>query len=195
MDLSALGIAARPYRVIPIQDRNLVSDFIAGKFQVIGVECNARGVYGSPVQQSLKRRFPEMVKKLESMDYSGGDIIGRTIVSQVQTKHSLRLFVANMFITNGFGIGRNDRGKSSPINRFSARYLEQAFESLLEQCEQRNIAPDRQIAVQRMYGGLGGVSWEEVCQVLDSICEKYKFNMMAYLPQNYNSKYVRGTAK
>ena len=53
MDLSAIGFASKQFRVIPVEKGNLVTDFIQGKFQVIGVECNTRGAYGSPIQQSL----------------------------------------------------------------------------------------------------------------------------------------------
>lgn len=195
MDLSAIGFAPKQFRVIPQETGNLVSDFIHGKFQVLGVECNARGAYGSPIQQSLTRRFPQMAAEINKIDYEATKMLGTTVLLPVQTQHRRRLFVANMFISTGFGLGLNDGSSKRPVNRFSERFLEQAFDSLLEHCDKQNVALDRQIAVQRMYGGLGGVSWEEVCLVLDSICEKHKFNMYAYLPKNFNSKFVRGSAQ
>ncbi|ARW58653.1 O-acetyl-ADP-ribose deacetylase [Erwinia phage vB_EamM_Y3] len=194
MDLSAIGFASKQFRVIPVEKGNLVTDFIQGKFQVIGVECNTRGAYGSPIQQSLSRRFPEMAKKIADIDYNQV-MIGKTVMLPVQTQHRRRLFVANMFIARGFGLGQNDDVKTGPVNRFSERHLIQALENLLEQCEKMNIAPDKQIAVQRVYGGLGGVPWSEVCPVLDSVCEKHKFNLLAYLPKNYDTNFVRGSAR
>ncbi|QZE56210.1 hypothetical protein MPK67_gp013 [Erwinia phage pEa_SNUABM_32] len=194
MDLSAIGYASKQFRVIPVEKGNLVTDFIQGKFRVIGVECNARGAYGSPIQQSIARRFPEVMRKVESVDYEHELTIGKTHLIRVGTQHRRNLFVANMHIARGFGLGLNRTMSEGPINRFSEQHLTRAFEHLIEQCDKENIALDRQIAIQRFYGGLGGVSWEEVCVVLDAICEKHKFNMYAYLPRNYNSNYVRGSA-
>ncbi|AWY08294.1 hypothetical protein HOT49_gp013 [Erwinia phage vB_EamM_Alexandra] len=197
MDLSALGYAPKQFRVIPVENGNLVSDFIHGKFRVIGVECNARGAYGNPIQKSIARRFPEVVNRVNAVDYEHELTIGKTHMIRVSTQHRRGLYVANMHIARGFGLGLNgsSEGAHKPINRFSEQHLTRAFDHLLEQCEKENIAPDRQIAIQRFYGGLGGVSWEEVCVVLDAICEKHQFNMYAYLPKNYNTNYVRGSAQ
>ncbi|QYW02972.1 hypothetical protein pEaSNUABM14_00013 [Erwinia phage pEa_SNUABM_14] len=195
MDLSSIGYANKPFRVIPVTSGNIVTDFIAGKFQVIGVECNARGAYGSPIQQSIARRFPDVLQKMNALDYDHQNFMGSTLMHPVQTQHRRRLFVANMFLARGFGLGQNRTQSEGPINRFSERHLTQAFDSLVDSCASLNISLDRQIAVQRFYGGLGGVSWEEVCEVLDAICAKHKFNMLAYLPKNYNSNFVRGSAQ
>jgi hypothetical protein len=195
MDLSAIGYEAKQFRVIPKTVGNLVTDFIQGKFQVIGVECNARGAYGSPVQKSLARRFPDMAAEVGKIDYEAAKVLGTTVLQPVQTQHRRRLFVANMFISTGFGLGQNDGSSRRPVNRFSEHRLESAFDSLLEQCDKLNVSLDRQIAVQRMYGGLGGVPWSEVCLVLDRICEKHKFNMYAYLPKNFDTNFVRGIAQ
>lgn len=197
MDLSAIGFASKQFRVIPVEKGNLVTDFINGKFRVIGVECNARGAYGSPIQKALGRRFPEVLRHVDSVDYENQVTIGRTHLLQVRTMHRRDIYVANMHIARGYGLGLNgdSNGKrQTPVNRFSEQYLTRAFEDLLEKCDKENIAFDRQIAVQRFYGGLGGVSWKEVCEVLDNICEKHKFNMYAYLPKNYDTNYVRGSS-
>lgn len=192
MDLSAIGFASKQYRVIPVEKGNLVTDFIQGKFRVIGVECNARGAYGNPIQKSIARRFPEVLRKVESIDYEHQTTIGRTHLVRVQTQYRRNLFVANMHIARGYGLGLSgSSNENRPVNRFSEKFLTRAFDDLLEQCDRENIALDRQIAIQRFYGGLGGVSWEEVCAVLDDICEKHKFNLYAYLPKNYNTNYVR----
>ncbi len=197
MDLSAIGFVSKQYRVIPVEKRNLVSDFIAGRFQVIGVECNARGAYGTPIQERIAGRFPAVMRKVESIDYEHQVTIGKTHMIRVQTNQRRNLFVANMHIARGFGLGLNgsSEGIHAPVNRFSERHLRAAFDDLVEQAATLNIALDRQIAVQRFYGGLGGVSWEEVLTVLDDICEKHKFNMYAYLPKNYNTNFVRGIAQ
>lgn len=197
MDLSAIGYAPKQFRVIPVEKGNLVTDFIQGKFRVIGVECNARGAYGSPIQKSIARRFPEVLRHVETIDYEHELTIGKTHMVRVGTQYRRNLFVANMHIARGFGLGLNgsSAGFHKPINRFSEKFLARAFDDLLEQCDKQNIAIDRQIAIQRFYGGLGGVSWEEVCVVLDAICEKYQFNMYAYLPRNYNTNFVRGVAQ
>lgn len=119
-------------------------------------------------------------------------IRGRTHLVRVQTQYRRNLFVANMHIARGYGLGLSGSShENRPVNRFSEKFLTRAFDDLLEQCDRENIALDRQIAIQRFYGGLGGVSWEEVCAVLDDICEKHKFNLYAYLPKNYNTNYVR----
>lgn len=195
MDLSSIGYANKPFRVIPVTSGNLVTDFIAGKFQIVGVECNARGAYGSPIQQAIARRFPDVAKKMDAIDYEHKSVIGTTTMCPVQTQNRRRLFVANMFLSRGFGLGQNRTKAEGPINRFSERHLTLAFDDLVDQCAKLNVNLDRQIAVQRFYGGLGGVSWEEVCEVLDAICMKHTFNMFAYLPKNYNSNFVRGSAQ
>lgn len=196
MDLSALGYAPKPFRVIPVEKENLVTDFIKGKFRVIGVECNARGAYGNPIQQSIARRFPEVMNRVNAVDYEHELTIGKTHLIRVRTQARRDLFVANMHITRGFGLGLNGTSNEGRmVNRFSEKFLTRAFEHLLEQCDKEHIALDRQIAIQRFYGGLGGVSWEEVCVVLDAICEKYQFNMYAYLPRNYNTNFVRAGAQ
>lgn len=196
MDLSAIGYASKQFRVIPVEKGNLVSDFIAGKFRIIGVECNARGAYGSPIQTAIARRFPDVLNRVKRIDYEHEVTIGKTYLYTVQTGSHRNLHVANMHIARGYGLGLNgsSEGNHKPVNRFSEKFLTRAFEDLLEQCDKLHIAPDRQIAVQRFYGGLGGVSWKEVCDVLDSICEKHQFNMYAYLPKNYDTNYVRGIA-
>ena len=191
MDLSALGIT-KQYRVIAVTDRNITKDFINGKIQVIGVECNTRGAYGSPLQQAIAGLYPDMLPSVTGPECEKK--IGRTDLWHIKGRNTaLRQFVANMYLSRGFGLGRGGTNRSSkPVNRFSPRHLENAFDSLIEGCKRNNIPIDRTIGIQRVYGGLGGVSWSEVVEVLDRLCEKHGINIYAYLPKNYDTKFVRG---
>lgn len=190
MDLSALGIKQQ-YRVIAVTDRNITKDFMRGKIQVIGVECNTRGVYGSPLQKVLAGRHPAM---LPSVTGFCTEKLGTTDLWRIDGKRTaLRQFVANMYLSRGYGLGRSGPNRSSqPVNRFSPRNLQNAFDSLVEQCIKNNVPLDKTIGIQRVYGGLGGVPWAEVLPVLDALCEKHKMNIFAYLPSNYDTSYVRG---
>ncbi|AQT28500.1 putative Appr-1-p processing protein [Erwinia phage vB_EamM_Yoloswag] len=192
MDLSALGIKHKQHRVIPVTDSNIIKDFLDGKIQVIGVECNTRGVYGSPIQKRLGGIFPEMIPHVSGEGCANK--IGTTVLWRINSKqHTVRQFVANMFLTTGYGLGRSGPNRSDkPVNRFSARHLEQAFDDLISKCRQNNVQLDRTIGMQRVFGGLGGVSWQEVLTVLDALCERHQISIYVYLPKNYDTTYVRG---
>lgn len=190
MDLSALGIT-KQYRVIAVTDRNITKDFLNGTIQVIGVECNTRGVYGSPLQKTVAGLYPDMLPTVTVHDHAQ---LGTTKLWRVNGKsNTKRQFVANMFLSRGFGLGRSGRNRSQhPVNRFSPRHLENAFDSMIEGCRKNNVPLDRAIGIQRIYGGLGGVPWEEVVVVLDALCEKHQVNIFAYLPKNFDTAFVRG---
>lgn len=191
MDLSALGIKNKEYRVIAVTDRNITKDFISGRISVIGVECNTRGVYGSPLQKAMAGLYPDM---LPSVSGFCTEKLGTTDLWHIHGRATAtRQFVANMYLSRGYGLGRSGRNRSSkPVNRFSPRNLQNAFDSLVEQCKKNNVPLDRTIGIQRVYGGLGGVAWDEVLPVLDALCEKHKINVYAYLPRNYDTQFVRG---
>lgn len=192
MDLSALGIKNKQHRVIALTDQSILKDFIAGKIQVIGVECNTRGAYGSPIQQNLARMYPAMMPTVTVADEQKLGTTELWFVKQrgVQVR---RQFVANMYLSKGFGLGRSYRNRSDkPVNRYSPRTLGKAFDSMIEQCKQNNVQLDKTIGIQRIYGGLGGVSWDEVLVVLDALCEKHEISIYVYLPKNYDTAYVRG---
>jgi len=191
MDLSALVIA-KPYRVIPVMDRNITKDFLAGRITVIGVECNTRGVYGSPLQKTMAELYPAM---LPYVTQQCREKLGTTDMWHVKRRDNShrRQFVANMYLSRGFGLGRNNYNRGTePVNRFKREFLETAFDSLIENCRRNNVPPDRTIGLQRVYGGLGGVSWAEVVEVLDALCEKHQISIYVYLPKNYDTAFVRG---
>ncbi|QQO90153.1 putative Appr-1-p processing protein [Erwinia phage pEa_SNUABM_5] len=190
MDMSALGIV-KQHRVIPITDRNITRDFLSGRISVIGVECNTRGVYGSPLQKTLAGLYPAM---LPHVTQPCREKLGTTDMWHVKSRNSARRqFVANMYLSRGFGLGRNNFNRGTePVNRFKREFLETAFDSLIENCRRNNVPPDRAIGLQRVYGGLGGVSWAEVVEVLDALCEKHQISVYVYLPKNYDTAFVRG---
>lgn len=190
MDLSALGIV-KQHRVIPIEDRNITRDFLSGRISVIGVECNTRGVYGSPLQKTLADVYPEM---LPHVTQPCREKLGTTDLWYVRGRSNVRRqFVANMYLSRGFGLGRNDYNRGTePVNRFKREFLESAFDSMIERCRKNNVPLDRTIGLQRVYGGLGGVSWAEVVEVLDALCEKHQISVYVYLPKNYDTAFVRG---
>lgn len=194
MDLSAIGFPQKEFRVIPVYDRPLIGDFIKGEFSAMGIECNARGSYNSPIQKRLKAVFPSIRKQMENTR-ADRKLLGTTSLSDINLQQlGRKIYIANMYISTGYGLGRsgNNRG-SEPVNRFSERFLSSAFDDLVNALRVRNINPDRQIAIQRFYGGLGGVEWECVQNVLDAVCEKHRINILAYLPENYDTSFVRGT--
>lgn len=195
MDLSSLGIVQKEHRVIQHHGGNLIDDFMAGKFQILGLERNSRGIYGGPLDGRLASIFPKMMRELNGLEYCR-EMLGTTHMYRDSKRPNKPHYVANMFITSGVGLGRSGKNKSTtPVNRFSPRFLTNAVEQILEECDKQNISYDRQIAIQRVYGGLGGVSWQEVQTVLDDLCEKHKFSLHAYLPRNFDTNFVRGAPR
>ncbi|AXG66737.1 putative O-acetyl-ADP-ribose deacetylase [Dickeya phage vB_DsoM_JA29] len=194
MDLSAIGYAAKDFRVIPVHDKSFVRDFLHGEFKVMGIECNARASYNSPIQTRLKSIFPNLAEQMKSVQ-PNNKLLGTTILSAVNTHSHIQCgLIANMFISTGFGLDRTGKNKShTPVNRFSEKFLIESFRNLVAQLRRRNINPDRQIAVQRFYGGPGGVEWKKVQDVLDLICEEHRINILAYLPKDYDTQFVSGT--
>lgn len=187
MDLSALGIVEKKHKVIPVMASSIIRDFNQGKLKVVGVECNTRGVYGSPVQKALLGLHPNMRSSVSVHDRAK---IGHTDM----WKAGGHRFIANMYISHGFGLGRGGGNSSKqPVNRFSPRYLTNAFDNMIKNCLDMNIPIDRTIGIQRIYGGLGGAPWSEVQDVLDACCAKHEISIYAYLPANYDTAYVRGT--
>lgn len=193
MDLSSIGFEHKQFRVVPVERENLVTDFIQGKFRILGVECNSWGAYGSIVQQSVARRFPNVLKGVNKIDYDVENVLGRTHMYRVHTRQRRDMFVANMHVSRGYGVGApGSTHAGEVVNRYSEKFLIQSVEDLLEQCDKLFIPTDKEIALSRFFGGLGGVPWAEVRAVLDDLCMKHQFNLLVYLPGNYDAKYVRG---
>lgn len=185
MDLSSIGIAPKEFRVIEMHGKRLISDFLAGKFRVLALECNVHGKYNSPIQQRLKAVFPSLERRIEQR---ADKYLGNSILLGVNVPDTLRrkFFVSNLFLSALYG--RDKKGK--PVSRYSEKHLRDSIEQMLWQLNKEGINPDRQIAVQRFYGGLGGVEWKIVQAVLDDICEKHRINIFAYLPENHDAKIV-----
>ncbi|AXG66414.1 putative O-acetyl-ADP-ribose deacetylase [Dickeya phage vB_DsoM_JA13] len=190
MDLSAIGYARKDFRVIPVHEGSFVRDFLQGEFKVMGIECDARASYNSPIQTRLKSIFPNLAQQMKAVQ-PDTKLLGTTILSAVNT-HSIQCgLIANMFISTGFGLDRTGKNKrQTPVDRFSEKFLIESFRNLVTQLRRRNIEPDRQIAVQRFYGGPGGVEWKKVQDVLDMICEEHRINIMAYLPKGHDANFV-----
>ena len=193
MDLSSIGYTPKDFRVIPVHGKSLLGDFTKKQFRILAVECNARGSYSSPLQTRLKSIFPKL-KEDKILSKQDRSLLGTVHLTDVHFQGKGHGIIANMFISSGYGLGRSgsNRGQN-PVNRFSEKFLSSSFDALIEELRKRNINPDRQIAVQRFYGGLGGVEWEAVQAVLDAVCEKHSINILAYLPENYNTGFVRGS--
>lgn len=193
MDLSSIGYTPKDFRVIPVHGKSLLGDFTKQQFRILAVECNARGSYSSPFQTRLKSIFPKL-KEDKILSKQDRSLLGTTHLTHVHFRGTGSGIIANMFISSGYGLGRSgsNRGQT-PVNRFSEKFLSSSFDMLIEELRKRNINPDRQIAVQRFYGGLGGVEWACVQNVLDAVCEKHRINILAYLPENYDTGFVRGS--
>jgi len=185
MDLSSIGIAPKEFRVIEMHGKRLISDFIAGKFLVLAIECNVRGNYSSPIQQRLKAVFPSLFRRFEKRTdkYLGNAVLLDIFIPDLLPR---KFFVSHLFLSEHYGLDK----KGKPVSRYSEKHLRDSIEQMLWQLRKEGIDPDRQIAVQRFYGGLGGVYWETVQAVLDDICEKHKINIFAYLPKDHDTKIV-----
>lgn len=193
MDLSAIGYTPKDFRVLQIHDKPLIQDFLKGKFKVLGIECNARASYNSPIQQRLKALFPSLSEEMGKVK-PDSKLLGTASVSKLWKRSHGQLLVANLYISSGYGLGRSgDNQSTEPVNRFSEKFLSASFDHLIKTLRHMKIDPDRQIAVQRFYGGLGGVEWQCVQNVLDAVCEKHRINILAYLPPDYDTNFVRGT--
>ena len=193
MDLSAIGYTPKDFRVIQIHDKPLIQDFLGGKFKVLAIECNARASYNSPIQRRLKALFPSLAEEMNKVK-PDPELLGTSSVSKIWKRSHGQLLIANMYISSGYGLGRSgDNQSSEPVNRFSEKFLSASFDHLIKTLRRMKIDPDRQIAVQRFYGGLGGVEWQCVQNVLDAVCEKHRINILAYLPPDYDTNFVRGS--
>ncbi|WOL24595.1 hypothetical protein fHeYen902_249 [Yersinia phage fHe-Yen9-02] len=189
------SIQIKEHKVLLVHKGNLINDFMRGKFSVVGIECNSRGAYGSPLQKHIAAIFPQMLTQLAELTYDR-KLLGTANIFRVPSRGNARQYVANMFLASGYGLGRDSKNRGTkPVNRFSERFLRNAMEQVLESCDKYKLPVDRQIAIQRVYGGLGGVSWAEVQTVLDDICDKHKFSLYAYLPTTYDTQFVRGTTR
>lgn len=193
MDLSAIGYTPKDFRVIQIHDKPLIQDFLSGKFKVLGIECNAHASYNSPIQRRLKALFPSLTEEMNKVK-PDQKLLGTSSVSKIWKRSHGQLLIANMYISSGYGLGRSgDNRSTEPVNRFSEKFLSASFDHLITTLRKMKIDPDRQIAVQRFYGGLGGVEWQCVQNVLDAVCEKHRINILAYLPPDYDTNFVRGS--
>lgn len=193
MDLSAIGYTPKNFRVIQIHDKPLIQDFLSGKFKVLGIECNAHASYNSPIQRRLKALFPSLTEEMNKVK-PDQKLLGTSSVSKIWKRSHGQLLIANMYISSGYGLGRSgDNRSTEPVNRFSEKFLSASFDHLITTLRKMKIDPDRQIAVQRFYGGLGGVEWQCVQNVLDAVCEKHRINILAYLPPDYDTNFVRGS--
>lgn len=174
------------HKVLPIHGENIVRDFLDGKFTALGIECNCRRLYGSPLQKRITRLFRN-VWTSEDKDLN---LLGSTDLHQVWPNRG-PMFVANMYVVKDVGYGRNPQS-GKPVNRFNRKALANSLDSLIKQLRAKGIDPNKNIALQRMCGGLGGVPWSEVCEVLDRVCAEHKISIYVYLPANYDSTYIRG---
>lgn len=185
-------IQMKEHKVIPVHSPKLIADFLDGKFDVLGVECNCTKVYGSALQKRVGTLFPNVVSTPVPDHASNLDTLGTTDFFRVWPNRP-SMYVANMYVSKSYGFkGAKMRGNHrQPLNQFDPEALMSAFDDLVHHMNVSGLVDkDRKIGLSRFYGGLGGVPWAKVCEVLDAACEKHGISIYVYLPENYDSAYT-----
>lgn len=174
-------ISVMEHKVIVRQGENIIKDFLDGKFTILGLECNCLQAYGSPLQKRALSLFPNVLPKAAA----SGRLLGSTDLIRVWPNRSIPMYVANMYTTLDFGRGhvRYSTPKNGTVCHYKPEAIRSSLSVLILKAKAAGLTNcDHAIGMQRLCGGIGGVPWDVILTLLDSLCAEHCISIYVYLP-------------